>query len=1092
MNLQTTPTVGQLADYAMRGSTTIAGSGISRADQNAVNAAAWAETYSLPFEDSFKQQTAALHSRLTMYGLEGNATLINNLGEIIGTGVDPLKVMSQIASPFAVTDFGSVAASAENFSDAYSALKDIGTPTDAAFTSATITTNAWGNAQMAARRYGNTYGSWFSQSDFEKMYQIGGEGYVSQAGESYYGALMNRQLSTGVMTPDFQNDLKESVVNADIKQQALITSTPGFGAAARAGGYGSMMVGSRTASMERAWQTAAETYGTQSQGLNVASNLYGLLSSEGSTSFDDKLDSFTESVVKATDSMIDINESFKNWLDITGQSFTNAQEGQKLFDTFMGEAGGYKDTNLNILQSYTGVEGAARAAYAGLSRTTIGMGGFDFSGIRDEKVAQAMLGIASTASGASGRITTQSSAYMQSMTDAMSEIKNNPQLAQQVAQEFSQSTFGFMQGENAAAFGFTPSSQLPVDLKNMTPAQFSVYQAASGGNQMAQSILLGSSPRLSNMTSIVGSTNNPAIMGQQRFQFGFQQPDVRFDANGRGTFYPGDASAVAGFFSSIGASGDQWFPGGTSQANIQQFMNQNPQGIFGMQNAASWANYQASMASYSMGTLGRRIDMAMTAGGAQLDPTTGFAIGGSNAGAAKLYQRMGMTFLPGNGMTYWQLEDAQVGIQRERQAFGLQQQGQSVALNWEQFALTGRQYGENEAMNYRKLAMSDRQFKESMALRKEQFEYNVGYQQNEMQIGRGIQQTQEQWRGEDLSYNRNMMEVQFGFQMRDYNRNIRYARGRERLDMMRQRDDATVLYSMQAGQADRQETRHKTEMEWSAEKFKREEENFKKTTNFQRQEFALQEKQHKEQMKFSEDELKLQRKHFEESRELEQKRLEMQNEAYNKEIAWMSEVWALEDQRRLMDREHYVIQQKMQQSVADATAGAATKTFFLNLAMTALGAVSTFLQGQLNLMAFTDMPEINTQLAQGVDNMRLIANIVATMFPGTPPGIFTGGFMSDVGLVPQMADGGPTPPGLTMQSAGLVGLHAGEYVVPQKGTLAIRGDNPETISLLREIRDELVELRKMGPGRVNAQIYTNEKSLDTGMLVNAAYTTRKQ
>jgi hypothetical protein len=359
-----------------------------------------------------------------------------------------------------------------------------------------------------------------------------------------------------------------------------------------------------------------------------------------------------------------------------------------------------------------------------------------------------------------------------------------------------------------------------------------------------------------------------------------------------------------------------------------------------------------------------------------------------------------------------------------------------------------------------------------------------------MNIGRGIQQTQEQWRGEDLAYNRNMMEVQFGFQMRDFNRNIRYARGRERVDMMRARDDATVIYSMQSGQADRQEGRHKTEMQWSAEEFKRKEENFKKTTAFSRQEMALQEKHHAEQLKYSQDELKMQRKHFEEGRELDKKRLDMQGEAHAKEMGWLAEQWELEDQRRLLDRQHYIEQSILQQRMADAAMGAATKVMGLNLMLGLLNIASGVLQGRLNTMAVTDMPEINEQLAIGVEHMRTISNIITSMI-FTPPGVMSGGYIGPDGPVPQFASGGYTGDGLISESKGIIEVHGGEYVVPKNGTPVIRGDNTATVAVLSEILSELKKIREMGPGRVNATIYTNESKLKSGDLIDAAYATRR-
>ena len=88
------------------------------------------------------------------------------------------------------------------------------------------------------------------------------------------------------------------------------------------------------------------------------------------------------------------------------------------------------------------------------------------------------------------------------------------------------------------------------------------------------------------------------------------------------------------------------------------------------------------------------------------------------------------------------------------------------------------------------------------------------------------------------------------------------------------------------------------------------------------------------------------------------------------------------------------------------------------------------------------------------------------------------------------AEGGYTGHGLKYEPAGIV--HKGEYVVPQNGSLVIRGDNSEIAKLLSEIKMLLARIEKQGPGRVNATIYTRENQVKSGDLVNAAYRTVNQ
>jgi hypothetical protein len=1063
-----------IASYSVQRTVPISATGATRASQNQLEATAWASRNALPFTSDIQSSTISLYSQLKMYGLNDDQRIVDIYGQMLGTGISPSDILSQVARPYSPTSYASISFAATAQANEYDRLVGLGISPDAAIQASTESTGVVSNNLIMRRLYGSQTAA-FTEADVTGLKEAFGSQYGASVPDRVASFEFNRTLMGGEPV-SISNLYREAAVSGDMRSQAILESMPSFYGSSRVGAGGSW----RQGPMERAYFAASGRYGINDGGVQAAAGLYGLVAPNAESDYEGRLTKFTEAVVKATDSMIDINKAFENWLGITGQSFNNAEEGQALFDQFMSAYG--LDTgmiNKAGLTGLMGVSGALSGQYASMARMSNGgMPTMDFSGVRDSALAQQLLGVASIASQASF-MNPQGASYLNKVSENyMLDMIANPGSALDRGRQFQQGAAMLGSLDTAVAFGATPSRNVKDSLfrgaAGLSAAQFSVVQAARNGDSYAQSMLLAGNQEYGGMTA-VNMSADPLQFGMSRYSTGFDTSDW------------GRVQDMEAQFQSVGLD---YFSGvGGSAAMMTRYAKT---GIRGMQMDATLASYNAAAAQYGYSTLGRNINLAMTAGGAQIDPTTGFSIGGSNAGAAAGFARLGMTFMPGNGMTYWQIEDAQVQQQRARQQFQLQQQGQGLALSWEQFQLTGRQYNENEAMNYRKLAQSDTQFKEGMALRKEQFEYGVGYTQQEMTIGRGIQQTQEQWRGEDLAYNRNMMEVQFGFQMRDYSRNIRYARGRERLDMMRHRDDATVLYSMQSGQADRQEGRHKTEMGWSAEEFKRKEENFKKTTAFQRQEFALQEKHHAEQMKFSNDELKLQRKHFEESRELEKKRLEMQGAAHAMEIAWVAESIEWDNQKRLLDRQGYLENIKIQQLSADAAMGAQTKIKDLNLAMMGLKEISDHNHAAMKVLAFIDMPEWNLQLLKGADTLKRIADIISGITKPGGDGVMTGGYIGDFGLIPQMAGGGPTPIGVSNDSAGIYELHKGEYVVPQHGTPVVRGDNPETVSLLKRIADIMERIERQGPGRVNATIYTNQNKVESGSLVNAAYTTRKQ
>jgi len=85
-----------------------------------------------------------------------------------------------------------------------------------------------------------------------------------------------------------------------------------------------------------------------------------------------------------------------------------------------------------------------------------------------------------------------------------------------------------------------------------------------------------------------------------------------------------------------------------------------------------------------------------------------------------------------------------------------------------------------------------------------------------------------------------------------------------------------------------------------------------------------------------------------------------------------------------------------------------------------------------------------------------------------------------------MFGGGFTGEGPSYQSAGQYTLHKGEYVVPERGALVMRGGG-EDVALLRQIVSILREIANMGPGRVNATIYTDGPTVQTNDLLSSIY-----
>jgi DNA polymerase III alpha subunit (gram-positive type) len=231
-----------------------------------------------------------------------------------------------------------------------------------------------------------------------------------------------------------------------------------------------------------------------------------------------------------------------------------------------------------------------------------------------------------------------------------------------------------------------------------------------------------------------------------------------------------------------------------------------------------------------------------------------------------------LPFQAGNGMGLWQVADAQQAIQRNLQSFGFDQQARQLNLSERQFNLAGSQ------------------FYESFALQERSFNANAGFSRAGLDLGRRGTEMQQQYRENDLEYAENQSQMAFGWAMSDFDRNIRFAHGRERLDMIRARDRAVIQQSMQQGRFDVQEERNSA------------------TKQLEDERHELDKSRLETSLEMTRDNMELNRRHWEQNREQERERMEMTRENYEKQKAATQELWGLEDQNRLIQRQAALLQ----------------------------------------------------------------------------------------------------------------------------------------------------------------------------------------
>ena len=478
------------------------------------------------------------------------------------------------------------------------------------------------------------------------------------------------------------------------------------------------------------------------------------------------------------------------------------------------------------------------------------------------------------------------------------------------------------------------------------------------------------------------------------------------------------------------------------------------------------------------------------------------------------FEKFGFDFDTGDGRGLRQLEDDQIRINRTQQLQSWQRGEQDIGLAAEGMEMRWNQFFEN------------------LGLSREKFSYQTAKQRGDMALDRGMQLQQRGWQREDMAYSRNMADLNFGWKMEDTDLNLRYARGRDRFMLLRQKERDTISYSMESGKRDRDEQRFEVSAEFDDTKFERAVDNFERMTEFQERQFQMQEK------------------HFREQFAMDEKQHQLKVERFNQDRQWQVELWAAEDQRRLLERQfadaQFAITQEMNETAHETqvnlremgdilkgigesfsnqqakfsatrqtlegltdvyeTLGSSVVDFSQNMNVSLANvvksvkanvgeSVSSILEGTQRMIS-----GIAQQVASQSGGMQQIISHSANQFQqGYQEQQSSGGLGSIIGYaanqfqqayqasqgtmtITPYATGGYTGDGAINEAAGIV--HKGEYVVPQNGQLVVRGGESEMVTILRQVKDILESIDRKGINNLNSTIYTSKPSMRGSELVD--------
>jgi len=230
--------------------------------------------------------------------------------------------------------------------------------------------------------------------------------------------------------------------------------------------------------------------------------------------------------------------------------------------------------------------------------------------------------------------------------------------------------------------------------------------------------------------------------------------------------------------------------------------------------------------------------------------------------------------------TQWGLQDFSQQQQRgyqdwqyqfQMQGMALQQQRQYQMWGFEDEATALQRGYQRQQFGFQAgdIARNDRQFMERWRMQYQQLGITSGWEEQDRETQYRRQMVQFGWQEEDLAFRGAQSQLQFGWQMEDLEESERFATGRQRRQIRRQRERATISFGMSMGRLDEEEGRLDQRREWAEEDYNKAKDRHEETLEWRRAEMELSRRHHEEDVEAQRDRLDASRRYFEETAELQ-------------------------------------------------------------------------------------------------------------------------------------------------------------------------------------------------------------------------------
>jgi hypothetical protein len=438
------------------------------------------------------------------------------------------------------------------------------------------------------------------------------------------------------------------------------------------------------------------------------------------------------------------------------------------------------------------------------------------------------------------------------------------------------------------------------------------------------------------------------------------------------------------------------------------------------------------------------------------------------------------------------------GLNQQRQSFGLgealrtgeglgallgpQFEGMGQRHFYEQErSLTNRSVDLNVQRQDQYRDLNYRQFMENWSANGERMQTQYQWQSGDMERQRSTSLMQRGWQREEWSFNEGTRDMQQGWQMEDFQENIRFATGRDRRLLMRQRDRSAIMYGRQVATDERGQSQQETLWSKEDERYEEEKRRLEQRKEWDEESQERQRRHYEERMGLDEDFFQLQLTIDEERRKLQDQQFELSQARGDLEAQWQQQ--GIDQASYMFEMNKQIWQLELEISKQQSDRLAEFRRFVDDSLPAMLAGFNDVAQAVAAITG-ASVPTISSSSSSSTSyNTTVMSTEDALKWLNTPPGgTASGGSgaggagnypMWGGGPVPGYGAGGYTGYAAKHEPRGLV--HGGEWVVPQQGALVVRGDNPEVVRLLSQILNALVSAVQSGR-RANVVIQTSDAS----------------